>query len=70
MIQLGILGEIVSLVRQVRGEVFLDGESEISANEAPCERGDDRACGSREDDVDVGDDAGVGEEGVGAVYPV
>ena len=41
------------------------GESEIRADEAACERGDDRARGPREDDADGGDHDDPGGEGAG-----
>src|SRR5215813_13135934 len=47
-----------------------DGESEVSAHQAACQRGHDRACRSWQNDADVGDDAGVGQKGPGAVYSV
>ncbi|CAA9541020.1 MAG: Translation elongation factor Tu, partial [uncultured Thermomicrobiales bacterium] len=41
------------------------GEAEVRALEAACERGDDRACGSWQDDVDGGDLQDAGDAGRG-----
>src|SRR2546426_926401 len=46
------------------------GQSEIRAHQAARERGDDRACGPRQDHLDGGVDEGGGGEGAGEVRVV
>jgi hypothetical protein len=49
---------------------FSDVEAEVCADEAACQHRDDRACGSWQDDVDVGDYEGIGVEEVGELHAV
>src|SRR5262249_58808398 len=63
-----------SPLHALRGRCSLGGkddvEAEVRAEEAALQRGDDRARGSREDDVDGGDHESVGEDGRGDVRAV
>jgi len=64
------VGSIGSLGKRQNSRGEGNGKGEIRANETACQRGDDRACRSWEDDVDGGDDADFGayeSEGTGAV---